>query len=1738
MRDVTVEASPSEATQLKVGTYVGVLAPALLLSTSVVLFRRLGLIVSVGALGDALLAITGAHFIAVCAGVSLASAATNSTVRPGARHALLGRSLGAPVGGSITLAFYLGLALLVALHAHGLAEVARIALPQANPKVVASAAIVGFGVLGLSGASLTLRLASAAVPIVVVAVASIAIGAAGVEPSSAIVPLGLTGDASRLSRAFLLYFPAASGIVAAIAFTSKLSIPGRSIPVGSIVATVVAWLISGGLAVFYALAVPARVLASDLDVATSVAFDGRVVALGASTAIAVAALVALAGASRLLLDLARDGVVLRRVGLSARGEGWCLLLTLGLVEIAVLLGDFERLSAVTSMVFLAGFGLASVACAVERWANPDFRPRFTAPVWVSAVGAAACLLVMAEISILATASLLALTGFAYAWARRGRQVRESGATWAGVWAAVVRFGLQRLGTGVARGPRGWRPNMVAVSMETPRDELITLSKSIVGGRGLLTHFTLVEDGTNRSVIDASLQQSHPGMFARVSGCNDAYEALPNIAASFGLVGMETNVVMLGWPRHETRHDAFLQMYERLVALDLNVLLMRFDTARAFGRRAHVDVWWDGREHTGQLMLSLAHLLKTSGEWGQARVRVLVIGDPEWDHEHAERTLDASIREARVDAEGVLLPPLAARDSVRDRMRKESAGADLVVVGMPDLRRDGRQGFAERANELMAPWGTTVLVRAARADANTRVVFRSHLKGTQRLQSAALGFAVRSPADGEVARHIVKLEVQIREALEAFERETEAPFGEEEQVYLRRIVELTGKVGLLERRLGRQRARRFVVRGHLDGVKSRFSDAVVKGTGALTRGGRPSTGAAQTKAWAERHRDGLRRLRHRIAEAVETLPEQIEVPTTKDQWLAAPQGDLRPWLHRAWARMRIAAGGASPPRRIPLRAMAERHMVLELAGDLGAGARALGARRFDVIRRARMIAGQVDRFIGTLHAELDRSGDPDVDLGDFRQTFTHEVDGLTALATGQLERFEESMHRPSASFHEAASQAASRLVDAIDLPDGLQASHRTGAQFAQASVRELDELGHQWARQHLALAEALQLDLHALSLAIEARKAASAVYDRVRQDLEKGPLASLGRAEAIVTRVQRLASQPPDERLAEGVLKEAYVEAADQLRATWDTPMRPRPRELIDEMLVGLGRAVERLPASVSTLNDEDLARAAAGDSASALTTVPARRLAQAFLEEAVIAPARRAVEPLTEVYRAAQSALVDSCRLVAFELEHALDTPEEDGDDEGLETSPRTVAETIVERLPRLVAAREAVEAYLTALQSELLDETGRAVERTRQVISGAAKTAPADRRRTGRIAARIERVVSGARRRLLVLRLRLGRRRTPGAPRRDAGQRTTTDQVLELRERLRADADVAGKLPLIYRRLFGPAPLDASDLAVGRGPQLEQATTLVERWHAGAAGPIGIIGDPRSGRSTLASIMAREVVTGRTVVRIRPSDGATATRESLDKAVAAAVGAREGQSAEGALRMMPPGAVLIVEDLGRWVERTPRGLTALEHWMRLWRRLGGRHLFIVTMTPFVWSYAGLLRDLPQRFLGTMSATSLSVAELQELLLLRHRTSGLELELSVAGSRRFARGRRQASAFARIYELTGGNVGAAIDLWRRSIVRASDTAIEVRIPAVPDRGVLARLPPRWYAGLVAVFIHRAVSVARMARVMRMSRDDATSLLSDLERASLVAVDRSGKYRLDPVLLPMVLAALRTRGLLP
>ncbi len=733
-------------TPKKFGTFAGVFTPSLLTILGVIMYQRMGWLVGhaglVGAIGIVILA----HVISITTGLSVASIATNRTVRTGGAYHIISRSLGLPIGGAIGLGLFVAMSLAVSLYLIGFAEnfvlVTGLAEGLSPPGLrlarqgVAAGFCVLLTVLAFVSTSLAMRMQFVVLAAVGGSLVALFLNGGADAPDAPVhVAMFPTTGSVSLEMAFAVFFPAVTGFTSGVAMAGDLKNPTKSVPIGTMAAILVGLAIYIALPIFLAYRVPTADLRGNMNIWMPVSALSPLVVAGLWGATLSSALASILGAPRVLQALARDHVV---PGVLGKGHGAgdepriamvaCSMIALG----GIVVGDLDVIAPIISMCFLTCYGVICLACGLERWAgSPSFRPQFKVPAWVSLIGAFACFAIMFKLQLIAMLAALAVMGLIYALLQRRQLQLTSGDTWEGVWSEMARRAIIRLHR-IRRDARNWRPNLLTFAgTTTQRPHLIHFGEWLVRDRGLMTNHLLVEGNLEvdreraarmHRDVDQQLSQTFPTVLFRSLICDDTYDGVRTIARASGHAGLEPNSVLLGWGARTDDPLRYAELLRELVLLDQNLLVLSHDEARSFGRKERIDVWWGGREYNWSLMVLLASLLQMSDEWSKATVRLMVVVTDPAEKEAAHRRLRQVLADAKLKAEAEVLCTDEPGQHPLDVIRRESKDADLTMLGLKEPDPGEGQAFVERINSMLQGLGTVVLVRASSRFEGTRVLF--------------------------------------------------------------------------------------------------------------------------------------------------------------------------------------------------------------------------------------------------------------------------------------------------------------------------------------------------------------------------------------------------------------------------------------------------------------------------------------------------------------------------------------------------------------------------------------------------------------------------------------------------------------------------------------------------------------------------------------------------------------------------------------------------------------------------------------------------------------------------------------------------------------------------------------------------------------------------------------------------------------------------------------------------------
>lgn len=708
----------------KLGAFIGVFTPSILTILGVIMYLRTGWMVGNVGLLPALGIVVIANAVTFISALSVSAVVTNMKVGKGGAYYIISRSLGIEVGAAVGIPLFLALAFSVALYAFGLAESVTVVWPEAPQRPIAAVTILLVSLIAARGAGIALRLQLPIMVGILASLVALAIGALGEAESMTSMSLtrGVEGGADFWA-VFAVFFPAVTGIMAGISLSGDLKKPDRAIPLGTIAAVVVGFLVYLVVPVLLAAAAtPEELVANNLiwfDLAGPLSF---LLLWGLWGAIFSSAVGSVLAAPRTLEAMVEDRIMPSALNARTRfieGPGVPLLLTAALALVAVALGDLDAIAPLLTMFFLTTYGTVNLVAGLEVLSgDPSYRPTFNVPWWVSIAGALACFYVMFLINPAALLIALVFETGLYLFMKRRAMSAPWGDLRRGALMSLVRSTVIQLSR-LPSDPRNWRPNILLFAGDVEkRPGLVRYAAWLVQDRGILTVAKLLtgdlEELAGRregETIELSDELERLGVvaFPEVDIVHEFEDGVVSVAQANGIAGIHSNTIMFGWSGKPDRQQDVLRVVERLARLDKSVVIGRVKPASWKQERGQIHVWWGGLEQNGDLLVILAHLLSQNPHWRNSEIVINSIATNEMTYERNLTLLSELTTAARIDATiNVVLKPEGS--SVKEVIWEGSREADVVFLGLRGNQPGEEEAYARRMSAMMEGLQTVLFVR--------------------------------------------------------------------------------------------------------------------------------------------------------------------------------------------------------------------------------------------------------------------------------------------------------------------------------------------------------------------------------------------------------------------------------------------------------------------------------------------------------------------------------------------------------------------------------------------------------------------------------------------------------------------------------------------------------------------------------------------------------------------------------------------------------------------------------------------------------------------------------------------------------------------------------------------------------------------------------------------------------------------------------------------------------------------
>ncbi|MDW7693345.1 amino acid permease [Flammeovirgaceae bacterium SG7u.111] len=1692
----------------KFGTFGGVFTPSILTILGVIMYLRLPWIIGQAGLYATLGIVFIAHLISATTGLSVASIATDKKVKTGGTYYMISRSLGLPIGGTLGLALFVGLAFSVSLYLIGFSESFLgywdFEVTKNNIRIAGTIVLVIVTTVTFISTSLAIRSQYIIMTTIILSLISVLLGSHDLHP---VVPtLEPIADAAPFIVLFGIFFPAVTGFEAGVSMSGDLENPKKSIPMGTIAAIVVGLLVYVGLSFYFSYTVAPEALFGNKQVLSEIALIPELVVAGIWGATLSSALGSILGAPRILQATAMDKITpkvfAKGVGASNEPRN-AVILTFIIAEAGILIGELDIIARVVSMFFITTYGFLNLSATIESWASSDFRPEFRIPRFVSIIGALACFIVMIQLDIVALIGATILLGLVYLYLKRKELTLSTGDTWSSFWASLVRVGLGRLSLQKSQ-VRNWRPNIILFSGAGQQDRrhLLDFGTAAIGKLGLLSNFELIEDKKTTAVISRNLHQeskdsnSEDGVFTRTHTCQNVYDGIDTITSTFGFSGVDPNTILMGWAPHTKEPVRFTQLLGKFQQQGMSILLLNYHKEQQFKDRKEVDIWWDGKGNFITFALTSYKFLLSNIDWKRADARLIIYtNEPIIDTTTVYKYLGNLLEEMRLNLEIKIVTLPFGEDQLYKLIQEESKDAGLVITSLPKI---------ENGNEAEVYAKTNALTQI---DASVMFGWASESFSDVEIKTAPLE-VVRPKKISEDKKLLpllerpnlpqkVKARTELEQLFDATQGQIVAASDRGIDPMLQLNASLVDEVVKILRK-GKNQLSRLVK----NESPTLVSDALNAREEALQ---------SLIEVFESRRDEDIERqndffenvitLVGGIATPVQNLPYTLEVHYSKEE-LDANKELLGKFGLGQRLNYRLFKKDATYRMRF-------RKLVAGFY--LSRGLRSVRRMSEQMMAESNGFYHQIQVALFDYNKKLNpEEFSPDDTSLEF---LNQSIGKLTTIKKADGERFisyRNTLLLNNLKYFEQISEHIDDLTANQRTKKGLKPSKKD-----KAFLDVFDGLAGTWKANEIASINFLILELHLLRFSNLVGREIGKLKDSLKYNLQE----TIKSYDPYIKAFQKL---------------ERQISTAKQPTADFPSesmPLALQERSAIQQCVEQILKGIEQLPNSLVVLDIEALGSSEQEwlNELESLEIFPAKTVNflvnTEFVDELPKLP-QQLGKDLVE----AGQVINDAVRISTFSVENTTSQEWES------EEKRKEVKSLVKEEKDRLKTMTESLETKL----NERLEELDELLDDLYEKLNPYAVIKLADnlsgnlRAQTqSKVFYNVETLFRSISENIESQLINLRYRRSEGVlAARNFQKKENRDSswmagLIDISRKLQPKAEVLDSLPFFYKQLFLSGHASGTELWLGREKELQLAGQAIDAFRRGNSGGILVTGEPGEGKAFLSSFIAQRFFDKKHSFTVNPPEERSISLEGFTLALQLATG--KGGTIDQIMTKIPENSVLVLNDLELWWERSVGGMVVIEELERLIDRYGQKCLFIGNINIYTFKLINQMRDLESSFIRIIRCRPLNAEELRNVIMLRHRSSQLRFQLDTVDERQISKW-KIAGLFTKYFDFSKGNVGVALQSWIGNIYKVENGVVHIEQPTPISLAVFQKIPASWVILLVQLLLHKHLTSKDISRLLDLDELDVFRMLNAMKRSGIVA-ENKGYFEIERFVRPVVIEAL-------
>jgi len=342
----------------------------------------------------------------------------------------------------------------------------------------------------------------------------------------------------------------------------------------------------------------------------------------------------------------------------------------------------------------------------------------------------------------------------------------------------------------------------------------------------------------------------------------------------------------------------------------------------------------------------------------------------------------------------------------------------------------------------------------------------------------------------------------------------------------------------------------------------------------------------------------------------------------------------------------------------------------------------------------------------------------------------------------------------------------------------------------------------------------------------------------------------------------------------------------------------------------------------------------------------------------------------------------------------------------------------------------------------------------------------------------------------------------------------------------LRKTKNAIDGLPAVYQRLFNFSPLENDKFMVSREKELNKIENSFKGWRQGQTGMAALVGERGSGRSTLINLAMSGFFKDENVKKIQSVNSLTNfddMRIFLEQAFDVKPGKSMGEL-EDRISELENDRVIILEDFHRLFLKTAMGLRIFSRLLLFAARTQHNTFWLISCDNYAWLYLDKVLNLRRFFAGIIQLPGLTNEEIEKVITVRHRISGIPLEFTeseeISTSRKYKLLHRQTQRkeltrkrfFKNLHTSSGGNVSVAMVLWLTAIENQENKNFKLAENFTANPRMLNSLIDSELFVITAIIQHEALSVEQLSQLLNVPRDAALLLLTGLHNRHIIEID--------------------------